>query len=120
MGLQEPRQAKQTVVAVMKLGKDTKVTTSLGTIVSVIATIVMGAGLWYNLADEAYVDKKFDKCTAQIEKVEVRQEVEKDRNQKLDTAIQLLSQSVENHDKNMEAFTRALESLRDKPSSSAP
>jgi len=97
----------------MKLDKDTTVTTSVSTIVSVLATVVMGAGLWFGLPSQEDVSNVKKECTDRIEKLEEKQEAEKDRNQKLDTAIQLLSQSVSNHDKNMEAFTRALEQIRD-------
>lgn len=98
----------------MKLGTDTPINTTLGAAVSFIATLGMGLLLWTQLADEKYVDDQIaEKCTAPIVAVQSKQEEVKDRNQKLDTAIQLLSQSVENHDKNMEAFTRALEQLRE-------
>ena len=98
----------------MEIGKGTNLSFSLELFISIIASVVMACGLWYGKPSTEYVDNKIkEECTARIVTLEEKQETEKERNQKLDTAIQLLSQSVENHDKNMEAFTRALEQLRE-------
>ena len=107
---------KKAVTGHMELGKDTKVTFSLGTVISLVCTVAMGVLLYTQMASEDYVDQKIKEAVSvRLEKVEAKQEENHDRNQKLDTAIQLLTQSSENHDKNMEAFTRALEQLREQP-----
>lgn len=93
------------------IGPNTKITLSLQTIVSIVITVAMGVLLYANMATEDYVNSK-------VEKIQTEQSKQKDDqqkfNSKVDTAIELLSQSVENHDKNLEAFTRALERLRER------
>ena len=98
----------------MKLGQNTPINTTLGAAISLITVLGMGLLLWTQLASEEYVDDKVrEECTVNIEKLEVNLDAEKERSQQLDTAIQLMNQSIESHDKNMEAFTRALEQIRD-------
>jgi len=98
----------------MKLGKGTKLELEIGTLISLVFTAFLAAGLYYNMATEEYVDMKIQQAMQnRVAKVEVVAEANDDRLDKMDTAISLLSKSVENHDKNMEAFTQALKALSD-------
>ena len=96
------------------IGPGTKVTFSLQTVFSIIITTAMGAGLYYNMATEDYVDAKI-KEAIKDKIVEVKEVADKneERIHKIDTAIELLSESNKNHERNLEVFTTALEKLRE-------
>jgi len=87
------------------IGPNTEVNSTLRTwflVIAFTATCVLG---WTHLATKAELVKTKTDLQAQITS-------QKERDAKLDTAIQLLQQADENHDKHLEAFTRALERLR--------
>jgi len=98
----------------MKIGKDTNLTFSLETLVSIVVTVAMGVLLYSKMATEEYVDQRIKEAMeSRVVKVETKVEKAEDNLHKVDTAIELLTRSVNNHDKNMEAFTVALEKLRE-------
>jgi cell division protein FtsB len=90
----------------MKFGLDTKLDLTARDLIYILG--ILGAGIlaYSQLATEAQLTESKASLQQQVDE-------QKERNAKLDTAIQLLQQADGNHDKHLEAFTRALEQLRE-------
>ena len=84
-----------------EVGPNTKITISLQTAISVISTVIVGAGIYYNMATETYVDQKISKLEDKIAKLT-------DQSIENSTDLKLLKQSSQNIETTMKDTMKSL------------